>query len=79
MFPHFQPPNHLLAWVTKDLNSTFLGVIFPDGSAGKKSTCYAGDTRDTGSIPGSGRSPEEGHGKPLQYSCLQNPMDGEAW
>ena len=39
----------------------------------------AGDTRDTGSIPGSGRSPGEGHGNPLQYSCLENPMDREAW
>ena len=34
---------------------------------------------DMGSIPGSGRSPEEGNGKPLQYSCLENPMDGVAW
>ena len=35
--------------------------------------------RDTGSIPGSGRSPGGGHGNPLQYSCLENPMDREAW
>ena len=35
----------------------------------------AGDVRDTDSIPGSGRSRGEGHGNPLQYSCLQNPMD----
>ena len=35
----------------------------------------AGDTRDTGSIPGLGRSPGEGNGNPLQYSCLENPMD----
>ena len=34
-----------------------------------------GDVRDTGSIPGLGRSPGEGHGNPLQYSCLENPMD----
>ena len=38
-----------------------------------------GDTRDMGSIPGSGRSPGEGHGNPLQYSCLGNPMDRGAW
>ena len=38
-----------------------------------------GDIRDTGSIPGSGRSPERGHGNLLQYSCLGNPMDREAW
>ena len=37
----------------------------------------AGDTRDVALIPGSGRSPEEGNGCPLQYSCLENPMDGE--
>ena len=35
--------------------------------------------RNTGSIPGSGRSPEGGHGNPLQYSCLENPMDKAAW
>ena len=41
----------------------------------------AGDSRDTdtGSIPGSGRSPGGGHGNPLQYSCLENPMDRGAW
>ena len=39
----------------------------------------AGDTRDTGSIPGSGRSTGEGNGNSLQYSCLGNPMDRGAW
>ena len=39
----------------------------------------AGDVRDEGLIPGSGRFPEEGNGKPLQYSCLGNPMDGGTW
>ena len=39
----------------------------------------AGDIRDTGSIPGSGRSPGGGHGNPLQYSCLDNFMDRGAW
>ena len=38
-----------------------------------------GDIRDLGSIPGLGRSPGGGHGSPLQYSCLENPMDGGAW
>ena len=38
-----------------------------------------GDTRDTGLIPGLGRSPGEGNGNPLQYSCLKNPMGREAW
>ena len=39
----------------------------------------AGDERDTGSIPGSGRSPGGGHGNPFQYSYLENPMDTGAW
>ena len=46
------------------------------GSEGKASACNAGDL---GSIPGSGRSPGEGNGNPLQYSCLENSMDREAW
>ena len=49
---------------------------FPGGSEVKASACNAGDL---GSIPGSGRSPGEGNGNPLQYSCLENPMDGGAW
>ena len=47
--------------------------------SGKESTYNAGDLRDTGSIPGSGRSPGRGHGNPLQYSCLENPTDRGAW
>ena len=39
----------------------------------------AGDIRDMGSIPGSGRSPGKGYDNPLQYSCLENPMDRGAW
>ena len=46
---------------------------------GKESACNAGDTGDTGSIPGSRRSPGGGNGNPLQYSCLENPMDRIAW
>ena len=46
----------------------------PDGSAGKESACSAGDL---GSVPGSGRSPGEGNGNPLQFSCLENFMDRE--
>ena len=45
----------------------------------KKSTCSAGDARDAGSVPASGRSPGEGNGNPLQYSCLEKPMDKGAW
>ena len=49
---------------------------FPGGSDGKASAYNAGDL---GSIPGSGRSPGEGNGNPLQYSCLESPMDRGAW
>ena len=51
-------------------------LIFPGGSDGKVSACNAGDP---GSIPESGRSPGERNGNPLQYSCLENPMDRGAW
>ena len=49
---------------------------FPGGSEVKASACIAGDL---GSIPGLGRSPGKENGNPLQYSCLENPMDGGAW
>ena len=51
----------------------------PGGASVKNLPANAGDVRDSGSIPGSGRSPGGGHGNPLQYSCLENPMDREAW
>ena len=57
-----------------DLNIRHRG--FPHNSVGKESACNAGDL---GSIPGLGRSPGEGNGNPLQYSCLENPMDRGAW
>ena len=60
-----------------DFDKCFLSCgTSPGGSEVKVSACNAGDL---GSIPGSGRSPGEGNGNPLQYSCLENPMDGEAW
>ena len=49
---------------------------FPGGSDSKLSVY---NVRDLGSIPGLGRFPGEGNGNPLQYSCLENPMDGGAW
>ena len=45
----------------------------------KNPPANAGGIRDTGSIPGSGRSPGEGNGNPLQYVCLKNPMDRAVW
>ena len=47
--------------------------------SGKESACNVGATGNAGSIPGLGRSPGEGHGNPVQYSCLENPMDRRAW
>ena len=55
---------------------TFASAFFPGGSDGKASVYNVGDL---GSIPGSGRSPGEGNGSPLQDSCLENPMYGGAW
>ena len=52
---------------------------FPGGPVVKNLPASAGDIRDSGLIPGSGRSPEGGHGNPLQHSCLENPMDGGTW
>ena len=52
-----------------------LPSIFPGGSDGKASAYNAGEP---GPVPGSGRSPGEGNGTPLQYSCLENPVDGGA-
>ena len=65
----------MLPWVyLGSLYHLYMG--FPDGSDGKASARNAGDP---GSISGSGRSPGEGNGNPLQYSCLENSMDGGAW
>ena len=54
----------------------FLHIFIYVCSVGKESKCNAGDQ---GSIPGLGRSPREGSGNPLQYSCLENPMERVAW
>ena len=51
---------------------------FPGGTSGKEPPANSGDSGDAGLIPGSGRS-GGGHGSPLQYSCLENPMDRGAW
>ena len=62
-----------------DINSLLLLSLhlgFPGGSNGKESAWNAGDQ---GLIPGLGRSPGEGNGDQLQYSCLENPMDRGAW
>ena len=56
--------------------SLFLYLGFPGGSDNKASACHVADLS---SIPRLGRSPGEGNGNPLQYSCLENPMDRGAW
>ena len=65
-------PNFLHHWLFLNL-CQILG--FPAGLAVKKSACQCRSHRDSGSIPGWGRSPGGGNGNPLQYSCLESPMD----
>ena len=55
---------------------SLIHALLPGGSDGEESACLVGDL---GSIPGSGRSPGEGNGNSLQYSCLENPMGGGVW
>ena len=61
-------------WIIKNTTSEKCGL--PLGSDGKESACNTGDP---GSIPGLGRSPGEGNSNPLQYPCLENPMDRGSW
>ena len=69
--------------VAKSLSNTTeqltLPWVFQMAPVVKNLPASAGDMRDMGSIPGLGRSLGEGHSNPLQYSCLENPMDREAW
>ena len=73
-------PLYMCQWVfPKNKNFFFINhnmIIkgFPGDADGEESTCNAGNL---GSIPGLGRSPGEGNGSPFQYSCLENPMEGE--
>ena len=68
--------NFISSNITFCLFVVFSSFFFPHGSISKEYACNAGDP---GSIPGSGRSFGEGNGYPFQYSCLENPMDREAW
>ena len=81
IFTHFIIVHWHLVLGLNNIYSCFICISvellgFPGGSEVKASACNAGDL---GSIPGSGRSPGEGNGNPLQYSCLENPMGGGAW
>ena len=60
----------------REMQSLIMGNQIPGGSGGKAFACSAGDPA---SISGSGRSSQEGNGNPLQYPCLENPMDRGAW
>ena len=62
--------------IMANLEESFAQFDFTGGLDGKASAYNAGDP---GSIPGLGTSPGEGNSNPLQYSCLENPMDGRAW
>ena len=82
-FLHRQAPKLIFGhasldtWARVCLKVEFLSYKdFPGSSDGKVSVYNVGDL---GLIPGSGRSPGEGNGTPLQYYCLENPMDGGAW
>ena len=66
-----EPGRHLMG-----INGGFLQWL---SGKGKESACKAGATRDAGSVARLGGYPGGGHGNPLQYSCLENPMDREAW
>ena len=92
MAPHaltsFSPPegvSHPIWFVEESVcwfqlfGGSCTGPRLPRGFRGKEPACKAGVAGDTGSIPGSGRSPGEGHGNLLQYSCLENTMDRKAW
>ena len=70
----------MLLYVNSHLkDDKLVGKKLPGGLVSKISVCKVGDIREVGSIPGSGRSLEGGCGNPLQYSCLENHMDREAW
>ena len=65
--------------VFSQMNRVAILMGFPGGTSIKNLPANAGDVRDLGSIPGSGRAPGKGHGDSLQYSCLENSMDRGAW
>ena len=69
----------ILLWAPKRILVPIPTVVFLGGTVVKNLPVDAGDARDVSSIPGFGRSPGEGNGFPMQYSCLENSMDRGAW
>ena len=61
------------------IKEIILGMAYQVVTVVKNAHANSGDLRDMGSVPGLGRCPGGGHGNPLQYSCLENPMDRGAW
>ena len=64
---------------TKSKSKEIFKLAYTGGSDNKESACNAGEVRDRGLSPGSGRTPRERNGNQHQYSCLENPMDRGAW
>ena len=79
MYSYIKASGHTPSIYINFICQSHLKKGFPGGTSGKEPACNAGKLRDVGSIPGSGRSPGERHGYPLQYSGLENPMDRSAW
>jgi len=73
---HFRQCSNSQLLGTNVKEMVFISLGFPGGSDGKESACNA---RELGLIPRSRRSPGEGNGNPLQYSCLENPINRGAW
>ena len=79
MFPHNHPLFHFQFNVQQITRHSALYCDFPGGAVVKNQPTNAGDTRDAGSFPRSGKSPEVRNGNPLQHSCLENSMDRGDW
>ena len=75
----FTRDSQILFWNVSNFLWRYPTRVLPWGLTGKESFCSAGDTGDASSVPGSGRLPGEGKGNPLQYSCLENPMNRGTW
>ena len=73
LFPKVHCPVSYIRYISRSLSGFQIALVV------KNLPANAGDTRDVGSIPRSGRPPGGGHGNPLQYSYLENPMDRGAW
>ena len=78
-FPASKEETALRCTQSSALTPSHFSIGFSDGTMVKNLLAKAGNARDEGLIPGSGRSPGEGNCKPLQYSCLKTPIDRGAW